>query len=121
MFHWLTKGNSLKNSSIHGAGSGSEDCIIGGDGQGGSCDSGHDGSDIGSNCIGGCGGVGVRGETGSGEDGSGDRVMDTSDSGAEGGAVALPIPGALATAAIAVVRVKKVLVPLLLLITSLLR
>jgi len=31
------------------AGSGSEDCIMSGDGQGSGCDSGHDGSDIGSN------------------------------------------------------------------------
>jgi len=92
LFHWLTKGNSLKNSSTYGfgtsqvgAGSGSEDCIVGGDGQGGGCDSGHDGSDIGSNYIGGCSGVGVGGETGSGEDGSGDWVMNTSDSGAKGG------------------------------------
>ena len=56
---------------------------MGGDGQGG--DSGHDGSDIGSNYIGGCGGFGGGGEIGSGEDGSGDRVMDTSDSSADGG------------------------------------
>ena len=56
-----------------------------GDGQGGSCDSGHDGSDIGSNYICGCRGVGVGGEIDSGEDGSGDRVMDTSDSNAGGG------------------------------------
>jgi len=33
-----------------------------------------------------CSGVGAGGETGSGEDGSGDRVMDTSDCGAEGSA-----------------------------------
>jgi len=58
---------------------------MGRDGQGGGCSSGHDGSDIGSKYVGGCSGVGVGGETGSGEDGSGDRVMDTSDSGAGGG------------------------------------
>ena len=80
---------------------------MGGDCQGGGCDSGHDGSDIGSreimlfigkkpkgrtlmicigsNYIGGCSGVGVGGETGSGEDGSEDRVMDTSDSSAGDG------------------------------------
>jgi len=92
LFHWLTKGNSLKNSSTYGmrtsqagTGSGSKDCIMGGDCQGCGCDSGHDGSDIGSNYIGGCSGVGVEGETGSGEDESGDRVMDTSDSDAGGG------------------------------------
>jgi len=68
LFHWLSKGNSLKNSSAYdirtsqvGAGSGSEDCIMGGDGQGGGCDSGHDGSDIGSNYIGGCSGVDIWG------------------------------------------------------------
>ena len=56
--HWLTKGNSLKNSSTCGiktsqvdAGSGTEDCIMGGDGQGGGCDSGYDGSDVGSHYI----------------------------------------------------------------------
>jgi len=97
LFPWLTKGNSLKNSSTYGirtsqvgAGSGSKDCIMYGDGQGGGRNSGHDGSDIGSNYIGGCGGVGDRsptvgGETGSDEDGTGDRVMDTSDSDAGGG------------------------------------
>ena len=94
LFHWLSKGNSLKNSNAYGirtnqvgAGpsSGSEDCIMGGDGQGGGCDSGHDGSDIGSNYIGGCSGVGVGVETGSCEDGSRDRVMDTSDNNAGGG------------------------------------
>jgi len=68
LFHWLSKGNSLKNSSAYGirisqvgAGSGSEDCIMGGDGQGGGCDSGHNGSDIGSNNIGGCSGVDIWG------------------------------------------------------------
>jgi len=92
MFHWLTKGNILKNSSTYGirtsqvgAGSGSEDCIMSGEGQGSGYNSGHDGSVIGSNYIGGCSGVGVGGEMGSGEDRSGDRVMDTSDSGAGGG------------------------------------
>jgi len=63
---------------------GSEDCIMGGVGQGGGCDSGHDDSDIGSNYIGGCSGVVVEGETGSGEDASADRVMDTNDSSAGG-------------------------------------
>jgi len=58
---------------------------MGEDGQGGGCNSSHDGSNIGSNYIGGCSGVGVWGEMGSGEDGSGDRVMDTNDSGAGGG------------------------------------
>jgi len=64
LFHWLTKGNSLKNSSTHGvwtsqvgAGSGSQDCIMGGGGGGGGGDSGHDGSDIGCNYIGACSGV----------------------------------------------------------------
>ena len=92
LFHWLTKGNSLKNSSTYGirtsqvgAGSGSKDSIMGGNGQGGGCNSSHDGSDIGSNYIGSCSGVGVGGEMGSGEDGSGDHVMDTSDSCAGGG------------------------------------
>ena len=92
LFHWLRKGNNFKNSSTYGirtsqvgAGSGSKDCIMGGNGQGGGCDSGHGGSDIGSNYIGGCRGVGVGGETGSGEDGSGDCVMDMSDSSAGGG------------------------------------
>jgi hypothetical protein len=89
LFHWLTKGNSLKNSSTYGirtiqvgADSGSEDCIMGGGGRGGD---GHDGSDIGSNYSGGCSGVGVGGVTGSGEDGSGNCVINTSDSGAGGG------------------------------------
>ena len=92
LFHWLRKGNSFKNSSTYGiktsqvgAGSGSKDCIMGGNGQGGGCDSGHGGSDIVSNYIGGCVGVGIGSETGSGEDGSGDCVMDMSDSGAGGG------------------------------------
>jgi len=58
---------------------------MGGDGQGGGCDSGHDGSNIDSDYIGGCSGVGVGGDTGSGEDASGDRVMYTNDSGAGGG------------------------------------
>jgi len=95
--------------------------IIGGDGQGGGCNSGHDGSDIGSNYFGGCNEVGVGGETGSGEDGSGDHVMIRVTAVLEVVAVAPPIPGALATAAIAVVRVGQALPPLLLLITSLLR
>jgi len=92
LFHWLTKGNNFKHNSTYGirtsqvgAGSGSKDCIMGGDGQGGGCNSGHDGSDIGSNYVDGCSRVGVGGETGGGEDGSGNRVMDTSDSGAGGG------------------------------------
>jgi len=76
---------------------------MGGSGRGVDVDSGHDGSDIGNNYNGGCSGFGAGGETGSGEDGSGDCVMDTSDSGAGGSGVALPIPEALATAAIAVV------------------
>jgi len=91
LFDCQTKGNSLKNSGTYGirtshvdTGSGSEDCIMGRDGQGGGCDSDHDGSDIGSNYIGSFSGVGVGSETGSGEDGSGDRVMNTSDSGAGG-------------------------------------
>jgi len=61
LFHWLRKGNSLKNSSTYGvrtrqvgAGSGSQDCIIGGGGRGGSGDSDHNGSDIVSNYICGC-------------------------------------------------------------------
>jgi len=88
--YWLTKGNSLKDSSTYGtrisqvgAGSGSEDRIMGGSGRGGDIDSGHDWSDIG-NYNRGCTGVGAGGETGSGEDGSKDCVMDTSDSGAGG-------------------------------------
>jgi len=92
LFHRLTKGNSLKNSSIYGirtspvgAGSGSEDCIMDGDSQSGGGDSGHERSDIGSNYISGCSGLGVGSETGSGEDGSGDCIMNTSDSGAGGG------------------------------------
>jgi len=96
LIHWLTKGNSLKDSSTYGirtsqvgAGSGSEDCIMVGGCQGGGGDSGHDGSDVGSNYSGGGSGVGVGDETGSGEDGSEDCVMDmthhTSDSGGRGG------------------------------------
>jgi len=92
LFHWLTKGNRLKNSSTYGirtsqvgAGSDIKDCIMGGGGQGGGGNSGHDRSDIGSNYIDGCSGVGFGGETGSGEDGNGDCVMNTSDSGAGGG------------------------------------
>ena len=54
---------------------------MGGDGQGSSCDSGHDGSNIDINYIRGCSGVGVGGEIGSIEDASGDHVMDTNDSG----------------------------------------
>ena len=93
LFQWLTNSNSRKNSSTYGTrtsqvgeGSSSEDCMMGGSGRGGGVDSGHDGSDIGSNYHGGCSGVGAGGETGSGEDGSGDCVMDMSDSGAEGSA-----------------------------------
>ena len=74
-----------RHYNAYGAGGGSEDCIMGGDGQGGGCDSGHDGSNIDSDYIGGCSGVGVGGDTGSGEDASGDRVMYTNDSGAGGG------------------------------------
>ena len=92
---WLTKGNSLKDSSSYGirtsqvgAGSVSENCIMVGGGQGGGGDSGHR-SDVGSNYSGGGSGVGVGDKTGSGEDGSGDCVMDmthhTSDSGGGGG------------------------------------
>ena len=47
------KGNNLKDSSTYGTrtvqvgeGSGSEDCMMGGSGRGGSVDSGHDGSDL---------------------------------------------------------------------------
>ena len=50
-----------------------------------------------------CSEVDAGGETGSGNDGSGDCVMNMSDSGAGGSAVALPISETLATAAIAVV------------------
>jgi len=89
LFHWLTKGNTLKNSSTYGirtiqvgADSGSEDCIMGGGGWGGDS---HDESDIRSNYSCGCSGVGVGGVTGSGEDGSGNCVIDESDSGAGGG------------------------------------
>ena len=57
---------------------------MGGNGQGGGCNSSHDGSDIDSNYIGGCSGAGVGGEMDSGEDDSGDYVMDTRDSGAGG-------------------------------------
>ena len=101
-FKGLRKGDSLKDSSSQvGAGSGSEDCIVGGSGGG---DSGHDGNDIGSNYSGGCSGVSVGGETGSGEDGNGDCVMDTSDSGAGGSGNGIAYTReALATAAIAVV------------------
>jgi len=55
--------------------------MMGGSGRGSGIDSGHDGSDIGSNYHDGCR-VGAGGETGSGDNGSGDCVMDTSDSGA---------------------------------------
>jgi len=58
---------------------------------------------MGAGDIGSCSGVGIGGETDSGEHGSGNCIMDTSDSGAEVIAAALPIPEALATAAIAVV------------------
>ena len=50
-----------------------------------------------------CSGVGAGGETGSGEDGSGDCVMDRVTAALEVVPMALPIPEALATAAIAVV------------------
>jgi len=60
LFHCLTKGNRLKDSSTYGigtsqvcAGSGSEDCIMGGGCRGGGGDSGHDRSDIGKNYSGG--------------------------------------------------------------------
>jgi len=93
LFRSLTKSNSLQDSSTSGirtsqigASSGSEDCIMGGGGRGGGGDRGHDGSDIGSNHSGGCNGVGVGGETGSGEHGSEDCVVDTSEKGAGGGA-----------------------------------
>ena len=59
---------------------------MGGSGRDSGVDSGHDGSDIGSNYHGGCSGVDARGEIGSGKDGSEDCVMDTSDSGAGGSA-----------------------------------
>ena len=59
--------------------------MMGGSGRGSGIDSGHDGSDIGSNYHDGCR-VGAGGETGSGDNGSGDCVMDTSDSGAGGSA-----------------------------------
>jgi len=59
---------------------------MGRSGRGSGVDSGHDGSDIGSNYNSGCSKVSAGGETGSGEDGSGDCVMDTSDSGAGGSA-----------------------------------
>jgi len=49
LFQWLTKGDSLKDSSIYGArtsqvgeGSGSEDCMMVGSGWGGGVNSGHD-------------------------------------------------------------------------------
>jgi len=65
---------------------------MGRDSQSGGYDSSHDGSDIGSNKISCCSGIGVGGETGSDEDGSGDRVMDTSDSGAGGGGSSITHP-----------------------------
>ena len=72
-------------SSQVGAGSGSEDCTMGGGGRGSGGGNSHDGSEIGSNYSGSCSWVGARGETGSGEDGRRVCVMDTSDSGAGGG------------------------------------
>jgi len=91
LFRWLPKGNSLKDSSTNstrtsqvGAGSGGEDYIMGWGGRGGSVDSGHDGSDIGSNYNSDFSGVGAGGKTGSDDYGSGDHIMDTSDSGAGG-------------------------------------
>ena len=50
-----------------------------------------------------CSEVGAGGETGSGEDGSGDSVMDTSDSGAGGNASGITHTEALVTVDIAVV------------------
>ena len=64
-----------------------------------------------------CSEVGAGGETGSGKDGSGDFVRDTSDA-LEVVPEALPISETLATAATAVVCVGQVLLPLLLLINS---
>jgi len=123
LFHWLTKGNSLKNSVTYGvktnqvgAGSGGEDCIMGGDGQGG-CDSGHDGSNIGSNYIGRCSGVGFGGET----DRSGDRVMDTSDSGAGSGGSGIAHTRGTGNSGYSGGESGASVAPLLLLITSLLR
>jgi len=82
LFHWQTKGNSLKDSSTYGirtsqlgAGSDSKDCIMGRGSRGGGSDSGHDRSDISSNYSSGCSGVGAGGETGSGEHGNRDCVI----------------------------------------------
>jgi len=82
---------------------------MGGDGQDSGCDSGFDGSDIGSNYIGGFSGVVVGGETGSGKDGSGNSFWIRVTAALEVVSVASPLPGALATAAIAVMRVGQVL------------
>jgi len=128
LFHWLTKGKSLKNSSTYGirtsqvgAGSGSEDCIMGGDGQGGGCDSDHAGSDIGSNHISGRSRAGVGGETGSGRNGSEHRVMDTSASGARGGGSGITYTRVNGNSGYSGVESGASVAPALLLITSLLR
>ena len=88
--------------------------------QGGGCESGHGGNEIDSNLnyMGGCSGFNVGGETGSGEDGNGDRVMDTNESSAGGGGSGFAHTRGTGSA---VVRAGQVLLPLLLLNTSLLR
>jgi len=92
-----------------------------GNGQGGGGDRSYDGNDIGINYIGGCSGVGVRGETGSGENGSGDCVMDTNDSGAGGSGSGIAHTRVTGNSGYSGDESGQVLLSLLLLITSLLR
>jgi len=67
-----------------------------------------------------CSGVGAGGETGSGEDGSGDCVMDTSDSGAGGSASGIAHTRGTGNSGYSGGVSGQVLLPLLLLITSIL-
>jgi len=94
---------------------------MGGDGQDSGCDSGFDGSDIGSNYIGGFSGVVVGGETGSGKDGSGNCVLDTSDSCAGSGVSGIALTRGTGNSGYSGDESGASIAPLLLLITSLLR
>jgi len=90
----------------------------GGGGRGDGGDSGHDGSDIGSNYSGICSRVGVEGETGSGYDGRGDCVKNTSDSGAGGGGSGINHTRGTGNSGYSG-GMRQLLLPLLLLMTSL--
>jgi len=128
LFHWLTKGNSLKNRSTSGirtsqvsAGSSSEDCIMGGDARVAAVTAAMMGVTLAITIL----AVlvelvlGMRRAVARMEVGVVLWIRVTA--ALEVVAVASPIPEALATEARDVVRVGKMLLSLLLLITSLLR